>query len=273
MRRRRQRKQANHERWLVSYADFITLLFALFVVLFSSAQVDQRKAGRLSWAIHLAFQQMGVFPDGSTHVPPVPSEIPFDSAAALDLPEKESPPQATAGGGVGTDDPDLASLQAQLAQQLSGEIARRTVAIHREQDGLVLSLREFGFFETGSAAIRPGALPVLDRIASLLAVRSYRFRVEGHTDDVPIHNRQVDSNWELSSNRAAALVRLLITRYRFAPERLAAAGYAEYHPVASNATSEGRAQNRRVDVVILGSLSDSQGASPQPEHAGPSADR
>jgi len=220
---------------------------------YASAEVDQRRMGRLSWAIHLAFQEMGVFPEGQTNVPPVPLQLPFDSGATLRLPEKI--PQNLAGGGSGSDDPDLSILQEQLAEQLSGEIALHSVAIHREEDGLVLSLKEFGFFESGSAEIRLEALPVLDRIASLLAIRTYRLRVEGHTDNVPVRGAKVGSNWELSSNRAAALVRMLIDRYGFVPERLSAAGFAEYHPVAPNTTKEGRAQNRRVDVVILGSRS------------------
>jgi chemotaxis protein MotB len=123
--------------------------------------------------------------------------------------------------------------------------------LHRETDGLVISLREFGFFDSGSVTIKPAALPALDRIASLLAIRTCRLRIEGHTDNVPIHTSQISSNWELSTARSTELVRLLIQRYRFSPERLSAAGYAEYHPIASNATVQGRAQNRRVDLVIL----------------------
>jgi chemotaxis protein MotB len=126
------------------------------------------------------------------------------------------------------------------------------VALHRENDGLVISLREFGFFDSGSATIKPGALPALDRIASILAIRTCRLRIEGHTDNIPIHTAQIASNWELSTARATELVRVLIIGHRFAPERLSAAGYAEYHPVASNLTAQGRAQNRRVDIVILG---------------------
>jgi chemotaxis protein MotB len=99
--------------------------------------------------------------------------------------------------------------------------------------------------------LKPSALPALDRIASILSVRTCHLRIEGHTDNIPIHTLQTESNWELSTARSTELVRLLIVHYRFSPERLAAAGYAEYHPIASNATAQGRAQNRRVDVVIL----------------------
>jgi chemotaxis protein MotB len=126
-----------------------------------------------------------------------------------------------------------------------------SVALHRETDGLVISLREFGFFDSGSVTLKTSALPALDRIASILAVRTCRLRIEGHTDNVPIRTAQIASNWELSTARATELIRLLIQRYSFPPTRLSAAGYAEYHPIADNLTPQGRAQNRRVDLVIL----------------------
>jgi chemotaxis protein MotB len=256
-RRRRLRGHANHERWLVSYADFITLLFAFFVVLYSSAQVDQRKVGKLALSIQVAFQELGVFPASNTKTPLDLNEpMPFSTVQAIenakrntDLGRIASPPQ---------DDPsalseeaDLTTLQDELEQALAREIGMHTVAVHRESEGLVISLREFGFFESGSAALRPSALPAVDRIASILSVRTCRLRIEGHTDNIPIHTAQMASNWELSTARSTELVRLLITRYNFAPDRLSAAGFAQYHPIASNSTTQGRAQNRRVDIVIL----------------------
>lgn len=142
-------------------------------------------------------------------------------------------------------------MQAELQQALQPEILRHTVALHRQTEGLVISLREFGFFDSGSAGLKTSALPALDCIASILALRTCPLRIEGHTDNIPIHSTQIASNWELSTARSTELVRLLIVRYGFSPERLSAAGYAEYHPIASNATAQGRAQNRRVDIVIL----------------------
>ena len=255
-RRARARRHANHERWLVSYADFITLLFAFFVVLYASAQVDQRKVGRLALAIQVAFQEMGVFPDSSTRIPIDYKEpMPFDTVQAIEnakhnaaLGHISSPPEDTL---TASAEANLTTLQAELQQALHQEIAQHAVALHRESEGLVISLREFGFFDSGSASLKASAMPALDRIASILAVRTCRLRIEGHTDNVPIHTAQWGSNWELSTARSTELVRLLIVRYSFSPERLAAAGYAEFHPIASNATAQGRAQNRRVDVVIL----------------------
>ena len=257
IRRKRPRAHTNHERWLVSYADFITLLFAFFVVLYASAQVDQRKVGKLALAIQVAFQEMGVFPASTTRVPlQIDEPMPFSTVQAIEnvkrnteLGRISSPPLDTLSNA--SEEANLSVLQAELQQALQKEIALHTIALHRESEGLVISLREFGFFDSGSATLRPSAMPALDRIASILAIRTCRLRIEGHTDNVPIHTSQMASNWELSTARATELVRLLIVRYQFAPERLSAAGYAEYHPIAGNATAQGRAQNRRVDLVIL----------------------
>ena len=255
--RRRRPAHPNHERWLVSYADFITLLFAFFVVMYASAQVDHRKVGKLALAIQVAFQELGVFPASTTKVPlNVDEPMPFSSVQAIEnathtteLGRIASPP--TDSLSAASEESNLRTLQSELEQALKPEISQHTVALHRETEGLVISLREFGFFDSGSATLKPSALPALDRIASILAIRTCRLRIEGHTDDVPIHTAQLTSNWELSTARATELIRLLILRYRFSPERLSAAGYAQYHPIASNRTAEGRAQNRRVDVVIL----------------------
>lgn len=227
------------------------------VDVYASAQVDQRKVGRLALAIQVAFQELGVFPASTTKIPlNIEEPMPFNTVQAIEnakhnaeLGRVSSPPLDTLSSA--SQEANLAALQAELQQALRREIASHTVALHRESEGLVISLREFGFFDSGSAALRPSALPALDRIASILALRTCRLRIEGHTDNVPIHTSQMASNWELSTSRATELVRLLIVRYRFSPERLSAAGYAEYHPIASNDTPQGRAQNRRVDIVIL----------------------
>jgi len=150
---------------------------------------------------------------------------------------------------------DLASLRQELEDALASEIKKNEVAVTVGADGLVVSLREIGFFDSGSAKIRETSLSAFSRIAWLLAERPDRVRIEGHTDNKPIHNAQFSDNWDLSTSRATELVRLLIVKYEFAPERLSAAGYAEYHPVNSNDNPEARAQNRRVDVVILGRTS------------------
>lgn len=224
---------------------------------YASAQVDQRKVGRLAMAIQVAFQELGVFPASTTKIPlDINEPMPFSTVQVIEnarhnteLGRVSSPPEDTLT--AASEEANLTTLQAELQQALRQEISSHAVALHRETEGLVISLREFGFFDSGSTALRTSAMPALDRIASILAIRTCRLRIEGHTDNVPIHTAQVASNWELSTARSTELVRLLIVRYQFSPERLAAAGYAEYHPIASNDTAQGRAQNRRVDIVIL----------------------
>ena len=256
-RRKRPRAHSNHERWLVSYADFITLLFAFFVVLYASSQVDQRKVGKLALAIQVAFQELGVFPASTTQIPLDMNEpMPFSTVQAIQNVNRNTElgriaPATEDSLAASSEETDLVTLKNELHQALRNELALHEVAMHRETDGLVVSLREFGFFDSGSAVIKPESLPALDRIASILSIRSYRLRIEGHTDNIPIHTVQMASNWELSTARATEVIRVLIIGHRFAPERLSAAGYAEFHPVASNLTAQGRAQNRRVDIVIL----------------------
>jgi chemotaxis protein MotB len=257
-RHKRSRPHTNHERWLVSYADFITLLFAFFVVLYASSQVDQRKVGKIALAIQVAFQELGVFPASNTNVPlDLNDPMPFSTVQVInnvkrntELGRISSHPDETLS--PVSEDIDLANLQTELRDALRTEIGLHEVAMRREENGLVISLREFGFFDSGSANIKPESMAALNRIASILAIRTYKLRIEGHTDNMPIHTAQMASNWELSTARATSLLRILLLDHRFAPERLSAAGYAEFHPIASNLTVQGRAQNRRVDIVILG---------------------
>jgi chemotaxis protein MotB len=140
-------------------------------------------------------------------------------------------------------------LEQQLEAAARAEISSGVIAIHDSPSGLVVSLQEAGFFDSGAVGIRPSAVPVLNRIAAVLPESA--LRVEGHTDDVPIHTAQFASNWELSSSRASSIARLLLLHPNIHADRMSVAGYAEYHPVASNATAEGRARNRRVDIVLL----------------------
>ena len=241
--RKRSPVHISHDRWLVSYADFITLLFAFFVVLYSAAQVDKRKVGKLAAGIQTAFEQLGPFPaTGPPRTLPNPSPVSFNNPPPGPTPRRVE------------DNTDLILLRKQLEQALAEQIVRGEVALRTAPDGLVISLREAGFFESGSANIRVESEPAFSRMAILLAEQRYNLRIEGHTDNVPIHNSQYSSNWELSTARSTEMIRLLITRYHFAAVRLSAAGYAEYHPIAHNDTPEGRALNRRVDVVVLASL-------------------
>ena len=272
-RRRKHVQHENHERWLVSYADFITLLFAFFVVLYSSSQVDKRKVGKLALAIQVAFQQMGVFDTSNTQIPLSDSEaVPFSKVQVVENSERttdlERFVQPMKGMLVPSANAPLKDIQAELEKALAPEIQRKIVDIKSRREGLVISLREIGFFGSGSATIQPSAQGALNRLGALLATRTESMRIEGHTDNVPIHNSQFNSNWELSTARASELLRIFVQRYDMSPARLSIAGYAEFHPAASNDTPEGRARNRRVDIVILNpprfALADSGGGAATP---------
>ena len=234
------RTRVSQERWLVSYADFITLLFAFFVVLYAFAKADQKKQTQVSVAIDTAFQSLGIL-SGVPGRPPASgeAELPLNSVMAEDV---LSPGKVR---------DDLNQIRRELEHTLSSQIAEHTVSLQMGRDGLVISLREEGFFNSGSADPRPETLDSLRKIANSLARSAYDVRVEGHTDNVPIHNLEFDSNWELSSARATRIARLFLDLRAIPPDRLSAAGYAEFHPVAANSTAAGRAENRRVDLVIL----------------------
>lgn len=257
---RRRHKSADHishDRWLVSYADFITLLFAFFVVLYASSQVDKRKIGKLALSIQVAFQQLGVFETSNTKIPVSDAEaVPFSQVQVVentdrttDLEHFVQPMKGILSSSQAN--VPMKSIQDELEKALAPEIDKHVVEVKATREGLIVSLREIGFYESGSANIRASSKQAIDRLVAILQAHNEALRIEGHTDNVPIHNSRFDSNWELSTARAADLIKLFITHYHFDPSRLSAAGYAEYRPVASNDTPEGRARNRRVDVVIL----------------------
>src|SRR5579872_354174 len=237
-RRRRRATRPSHDRWLVSYADFITLLFAFFVVLYSTAQVDRKKVSQLSTAIQAAFQQLGAYPSTGANTSQEIADI-NQIASAVSTSRAE-------------EIPDLIGLRKELEQAMAPEILRGDVALRTGRDGLVISLREAGFFDSGSAGVRATSEPAFSRIATLLGEGHYNIRIEGHTDNVRIHNTLYSSNWELSTARSTEMIRLLVVKYGLDPERLSASGYGEYHPIASNSTEAGRALNRRVDLVVVG---------------------
>ncbi len=267
-RKKKAAEHVNHERWLVSYADFITLLFAFFVVLFSSSQVDKRKVGKISAAIQEAFQQMGIFQTANSRVAMVTSDpLPAENIQMIEngkgmagRGQMTSPFEKMMGSPASQR--NMGALQKQLTVAMAPEIQRREVVLKANREGLVISLREIGFFDSGSADLRPTSEAAVQRIAQVLGAQSNNVRIEGHTDNVPIHNAHFASNWELSTARATEMIRLFITHYNFPATRLSAAGYAEYHPVAGNESVDGRAQNRRVDIVVLASAPEGAAANP-----------
>ena len=245
MRRERRKSNISRDRWLVSYADFMTLLFGLFVVLFAFAKADQKKQVQVTEAVDNAFRALGIFSSvaskptksgaAGTDQPPIPMNVVMGEDVMSPARVKD----------------DLNNIRRELTQTLSNQVATHTVSIQMGRDGLVISLREAGFFNSGSAMPKPETLPTLRQIAAALGKTPYDLRIEGHTDNIPIHTAEFDSNWELSSARATRIARIFLDLKTISPERISAAGYAEFHPVASNDTAEGRSENRRVDLVVL----------------------
>jgi chemotaxis protein MotB len=237
--RRRREEHANHERWLVSYADFMTLLFALFVVLFASSHHDRKTIQSVSTAVKNGFQAMGAFSSSDSAADDSRIIGPTSTGEA-------KPSTVPANAGI-----DMIELQKKLHKALGKEIERQEVVLRMTPEGFVISLHELGFFDSGEAQLMPGAGDKIKRIAEVLMQYGLDMRVEGHTDDVPIHNAQFASNWELSTARAMAVAMMLLNESGVDPQRMSIAGYGQYHPADNNDTPEGRRANRRVDIVVV----------------------
>jgi chemotaxis protein MotB len=255
----------NMERWLVSYADFITLLFAFFVTMYSASRVDGKKMGSAVESLQRALgsvipvqmtqREPGVF---STENMPIHFSI---------TPIEGKP--YTAEGKA------LESLGREVLVQIEKTFRTQKVKFDPVQAGqikffldkrgLVLRFSEPFFFGSGDASIRPEMIPILESLGESLEKIQNQIRIEGHTDNIPISTAKYPSNWELSTARATAMIRYFLDNYDFKPDRLSATGYAEFRPIATNRSPEGRLQNRRVDIVILAT----QEMQAEPEKASP----
>jgi chemotaxis protein MotB len=248
MRRKQVEHHANHERWLVSYADFITLLFAFFVVMFASGQADRQKAMAVSRSVREALEH-GQFSSAISTVlgrgKPEPRKAPVTTASAEQAHAPETPPLA------GNPQPDLAQYLELLAKGLDPELKSGKLQLKLEPRGLVISMREATFFSSGAESVSLSSLPILERIAAVVQQMPNAVRLEGHTDSRPIHNSRFRSNWELSVARSIAMLEIFRDRFRIAESRMAVAGYADNAPADTNETEEGRAHNRRVDLILL----------------------
>jgi chemotaxis protein MotB len=242
---------ANHERWLVSYADFITLMFAFFVVMFASSQADRSKAKRISESVTRALEDGPGARKKFTIL-----EIQVGQGTG---PGKEKSASGASMYQAGARLPTATAAQAAellpsrdyLDAQLKNEIASGKMRLSMEARGLVVSLRQATFFPSGEDTIDPATYSSLQKVATAISQLPNPVRLEGHTDAIPIHTVRFHSNWDLSAARAIAVLNLLTARFNIPVQRLAVAGYAETIPIAANDTEEGRASNRRVDIVIL----------------------
>jgi chemotaxis protein MotB len=247
----------NHDRWLISYADFITLLFAFFVVMFASSQTDKGKQQQVSDSVKKALEGEKMSTVLATILGGTVSDTGKGNAmmrgpggAQKVLEEKKDPKLAEL----------LPSLQV-LTGELKKEIEEGTIQISMQQRGLVVSFTQAALFPSGEDVISANALVPLQKVATAIAKIPNPVRLEGHTDSMPIRTPRFHGNWELSAARSIALMEILSSRFGVPQQRLSIAGYADTAPIASNETEEGRARNRRVDIVLL----NEQGVIGEPE--------
>ncbi len=241
-RRAKHAEHDNHERWLISYADFITLLFAFFVVMYSLSSVNEGKYRTFTESLNVAFSQR---PDSSGAISIIPNQQDTTQNKVLvdkniaNLVEQQRKLQA-----------QMKAVDESMRQVMLPLISQGQVAIHQTKRGVAIDISASTLFKEGEAKLQPGALETLQQVALVLSQENLPVEVEGHTDDVPIKNTQFPSNWELSSGRASMVVRMLVT-YGVIEKRLTAVGMASNQPLEPNDTPEHRAKNRRVSITIL----------------------
>lgn len=243
------------EAWLLPYSDLMTLLLAVFIVLFAVSKVDQTKAEEISNAFKGMFESSsGVMSEGEGSV--IPRE-----PNGVDEMKGETGENTEAGNAVSQEELEaflgkyevnnLQELQTRLDAIFEHEEMSDLVSTNVDLRGLVITLNNAIVFNSGSADIKPEYESSLIKIADIIRLVNNHIRVEGHTDNRPINTSTYPSNWELSTARAAGVVRLFIEKGKIAPERVVAVGYGEYKPVADNSTEEGKEKNRRIDIIVL----------------------
>lgn len=260
-RKKKPEEHANHERWMVSYADFITLLFAFFVVMYSISVVNQGKYKVLSESLVAAFK------DPKKSLEPI--QVGEVVRAPADLPDLGSNPQPIMSRPINprnlpevdqlsSDDlidvsEQLDEIQRSVEEAMKDLIEEGLISIRRSQFWLEIEINTSILFSSGRSVLFPQIISVLQRLAQIMVGLPNQVHVEGYTDTVPIETEKFESNWELSGGRASTVVRLFQAT-GVEPQRLAAIGYGENHPIGDNSTVEGRAMNRRVVVVVLAQL-------------------
>jgi len=223
-RRKADEEHENVERWMVSYADFVTLLFCFFTAMYAISNVDNNKLGKFVRSMREAFNASPSNTKAFSVIEDIPLIRPLDMAT-----------------------------EARVKDEMAGLISESKggIEIKRDERGVIISMMDKFLFESGSAQLKESSRAVVDAAASALKKFPNMIRIEGHTDNVQISNREFRSNWQLSSIRAINVAEYFINVKGISPERISATGYAEYKPIAPNDTPEGRAKNRRVDIVIL----------------------
>ena len=235
-RRKKKQEECADESWLLPYADLLTLLLALFIVLFASSSIDQERMQRLSSVFNDIFDgNSGIMQNNS------PTEIPRPGDSNQEL-ENSSYLE---------DQRSLGEIQEKLDEYIALNELEGQFETHLTDEGLLITIRDSILFDMGKAEISAEYLPLVEEVAELLIFdRPRHVIITGHTDNIPINTAEYASNWELSMMRALNFLRALVAHEDIAPSFFSAKGYGEYQPIASNDTAEGRSKNRRVEVLI-----------------------
>ena len=273
-RKKKEAPHENHERWLVSYADFITLLFAFFVVMFASSQTDKGKAEQMSNSMKEALEGHHVSSVVAAILGGVPDKVGQGNAqhngpggavkSEVALSEEEKKEKARIDQQLAN--PLLASLKF-LAGELDQEIKDGQIQISMQPRGLVVSFAQAALFPSGEDVVSAKAYEGLEKVGAAISRLPNPVRLEGHTDSLRINTPRFKSNWDLSAARSIALLKILTERFAVPANRLSVAGYADTAPLESNDTEAGRARNRRVDIVVL----NDQGIMGEPAKVAPPA--
>jgi chemotaxis protein MotB len=243
-RRKGEAEHENHERWLVSYADFITLLFAFFVVMYAISSINEGKYRILSDSISSAFRSV---PGSSTGALP---QVTPNSPTPVAIPFNRPRPVNIKTDAVRQQNKEILRNKAkEIMQALAPLVEQGQVRVTEGALGVTVEINASVLFDSGEARLQIPAVRALTAVGQILATTDFPITVEGHTDNAPINTPLFPSNWELSGARAASVVRLFIDT-GVTPNRLSAVGYAEQRPVADNATVEGRQRNRRVAITM-----------------------
>lgn len=245
-RRRHEDRHENLERWIISYADFMTLLFATFVMLYAISSVNVSKYRILQQVFAEAFLGKMVHEDSG--LAPKQGGVFDHLPAPIAVPPRNISPELQSQ--IERRIQQLSKIYDRLTSQFQGLIQKDLIHVVRQPNGVVIDINATLLFTSGSAALTPQALTILDQVGKALVDVPYIVQVNGFTDDAPIHNGQFDSNWDLSATRAISVVKRFVAD-GIAPDRLVGAGYGEYHPVAPNDSSANMARNRRVSIIVI----------------------
>jgi chemotaxis protein MotB len=251
-RRKHEEEHVNHERWMVSYADFVTLMFALFVAMYAIALKDHSSGKRVAESVREAVATGGLASTVRVFLAKDPVTKAGASTGADRKDIQTAKPETGPAAELPKVDPSLLEPFRRLNEQLKPQVDSGAIRLRLEARGLVITLAEKAFFPSGDDAIYAQAYPSIEQVAKIITKLPNPVRLEGHTDAIPIHTARFGNNWELSTARSIAVLQLLETKYGLDASRFAVAGYAQNLPVAPNDTEEGRARNRRVEIIVLG---------------------